>query len=578
MHPRHLAQRLGQIFCLLTVLCAWLSYAASATAQVHRDIVSPNATISGEITRLKQLPSEIRKRQCASPSCSFEIPSIALKLSTPGLKNLPLSFDRVIDPRLTIRETNNQTLNDSLTRPLLLRGIAKSRHARVRGESSTTPIAGTLYLSDTHPTLEIALQNKRRGASLNRVMRIRVPLSNRSNSLLPARANTISSFAFSGMTCGTQDSHKDTTAYHQPPPGTAVRFQETLNALYMATDFDSAWMTSTGCSSPSACNNQILSILNQASVFYEQQLGVTLNIARQYGPTTFSSTTDSSQLLYDFRAHNNDHRSATYHNGSNTGDNLVDLYQLFTGRRMDLKVVGIAFTGVLCDNASSAAAHMVVSHKSDSADPVITAHEIGHTLNASHTTSGIMTAVLGNNLPSNFSSFSLAEMNGYYASYGNECRGGTAQGAPGGSAPGNNTSPPPTPDDNAPNPVPETMKLTVTKRGKDLYTIKTTVSMFRRGCVVSVRAGTSEADAETGTIIVRNTPRSETIVKKGRLNASIATTSPSAATVYLTSDYECPGKDLIEVSPFVAISPNTGAQSSRKVSRRAWINLLNKAF
>jgi len=246
---------------------------------------------------------------------------------------------------------------------------------------------------------------------------------------------------------------------------------------------------------------------------------------------------------------------------------------------MDQKVVGIAFTGVMCDNASSAASHMIVSHKSNTADPVIAAHEIGHTLNASHTSSGIMTAVLTSALPSSFSSLSVAEMNSYYAAYRSECRGGTGAGSPGSSTPGDpSTSPGAPPDDGDPSPVPETMKLSVTKRGKDSYTVKTTVSVFRRGCIVSVRAGTSEDDAETGTVVLRLSPRSETTMKRGRVAASIASSNSLGSTVYLTGDYECPGGELLEVSPFVSISPNTGAQSSRKISRRAWINLFNKAF
>jgi hypothetical protein len=189
-----------------------------------------------------------------------------------------------------------------------------------------------------------------------------------------------------------------------------------------------------------------------------------------------------------------------------------------------------------------------------------------------------MTAVLGSALPSSFNAQSLSEMSAYYTTYRGECRGGTGAGSPGSSTPGDTTPPAPTPGDGAPAPIPETMKLTVTKRGKDLYTIKTQVSVFQRGCAVSLRAGTSEDDAETGTIIVRYMPRSETTIRRGRVPASIASNDVSGSTVYVTADYECPGNELIEVSPFVSISPNIGARSSRKMSRRAWINLFNKAF
>lgn len=577
MRHRDRANRLDPILCAIAALIMLPAIAPATRAQSR--VLSSNATISGEIDRIKALPASIRSRRCPSRSCHFQIPAINLIVSVSGHKNVSVSFDRVIDPRFIIRETNNQSIDDSMTRPLLLRGTARLRHAGPSGETISIPVAATLYLSGTTPSVEITLRMKRpRPSSSTSGVTVRAPLAVPGASVVAARARTLSAFALQGLACGTRDlGHTPDEHYERENTG-SVTGQASYDVLYMGTDFDSAWMTAVGCSSATTCNNQIVGLLNQAAVFYEQQLGLTLEVARQYGPTVHSSSTDSSTLLYDFRAHNIDHRSDAIHDGGNSGENLIDLFQLFTGRKMDQKVVGIAFTGVMCDNASSAASHMVVSHKSDAADPVITAHEIGHTLNASHTTSGIMTAVLSSALPSSFSSFSVAEMNSYYATYRGECRGGTGSGSPGSPSPGDPSSSPGAPGDGAPSPVPETMKLAVTKRGKDSYTIKTKVSVFRRGCIVSVRAGSSEDDAETGTVVLRLSPRSETTVRKGKVPASIASSNSSGSTVYLTADYECPGNDLLEVSPFVSISPNTGLQSSRKISRRAWINLFNKAF
>jgi hypothetical protein len=577
MRHRNRVNRLDPILCALAALMMLLAMTTATRAQSR--VLSSNATISGAIEGVTALPVSIRSRRCASRRCHFQIPAINLTVSVAGHKNIAVSFDRVIDPRFIIRETNNQSIDDSLTRPLLLRGTARLRHAGPAGETVTTPVAAALYLSERTPSLEITLQIKRRSSSSSDgLVTVRAPLVQTHASFVVARARTLSSFALQGLSCGTRAPTHYTEEHHETEGSGSVKALATYDVLYMGTDFDSAWMTAVGCSSTSACHNKIVGLLNQAAVFYEQQLGLTLEVARQYGPTIHSSSPDSATLLYDFRAHNVDHRSDAIHNGFNSGENLIDLFQLFTGRKMDQKVVGIAFTGVMCDNASSAASHMVVSHKSDAADPVITAHEIGHTLNASHTTSGIMTAVLSSALPSSFNSLSVAEINSYYATYRSECRGGTGAGSPGSSTPGDPTSPPHAPGDNAPLPPPETMKLTVTKKGKDSYTIKTKVSVFRRGCVVSVRAGTSEDDAETGTVVLRLSPRSDTTLRKGRVPASIASSTPLGSTVYLTADYECPGNELLEVSPFMSISPNTGMQSSRKISRRAWINLFNKAF
>lgn len=564
---------LGALSALVTL------FVAPPVVHAAGRVLSSNATISGQLERVRALPATIHSRACRTRACAFRVPSIHLNVSVPGYKNVPVSLDRVIDPRFIVRTTDNQTLNDSSTRPLLLRGSAKLRHAGPFASTLTIPVAATLDISEKTPLLELTLRTGHpRTRSSAGFVTVRAHLADTPTSIVAARSRALSSFALDNLTCGTSALEHDTAEHHQLQSTGDARARASYDVLYMGTDFDSQWMTSVGCSSASACNNHILSVLNQASAFYEQQLGITFEVARQYGPTTHSSSTDSATLLYDFRAHNNDHRYDVIHNGTNVGDNLVDLFQLFTGRKMDQKVVGIAFTGVLCDNASSPVAHMVVSHKSSAADPVITAHEIGHTLNAGHTSSGIMTAVLSSALPSSFNSQSLAEINSYYAAYRSECRGGTGEGSPGSSNPADPTSPTPTPEDGAPNPTPETLKLTITKRGKDSYTVRTRVSVFRRGCAVSLRAGTTEDDAETGTIVFRHIPRSEKIVKRGKVSASIASSDTSGSTVYFTADYECPGNDLIEVSPFVSISPNSGGRASRKVSRRAWINLFNKAF
>ena len=347
----------------------------------------------------------------------------------------------------------------------------------------------------------------------------------------------------------------------------------------MATDFDNDWMSVTGCASPSACNNTILSLLNRTAVFYEQQLGLTLDIARQYGPTAHSSTTVASELLYDFRAYNTTHRSSVIHDGQNTGDNLVDLFQFFTGRTMDQQVVGIAFTGVMCDNFSSAAANMVVSHKSNAADPVITAHELGHTLNAHHTTSGIMAATLGGSLPTRFSSVSVDEMLSYYSTYKQDCRGGARKGtSPPSSLPDDTPTPDPSPGDDSPTSVPQTLQLRITQSGVDSYVIKTTVSTVLRGCFVSIRAGTSKQSAKSGTVLTRYNPLTSTTTQRGRVAARVAASDPKNATVYLRADYKCGGSQLIETSPTVSITPIKGANRAHLVSRRSWINLLNKAF
>jgi hypothetical protein len=220
---------------------------------------------------------------------------------------------------------------------------------------------------------------------------------------------------------------------------------------------------------------------------------------------------------------------------------------------------------------------MVVGRKSDTIDPVIAAHELGHTFDADHTPAGIMTAVLGSPLPTSFSEVSVREMSAHFDAYKFECRGGTSAGAP--QPPAASDDPPPaTPTPDMPPEVPTTLKLSVKKTGKNVYTIRTTVSSLRPECSVHVRAGEDEDDASTGTIITSYIPRSQTTSRRGIVNGSISAAKIADATVYLTAEYRCPNEEIVESSPFKRISPNSGKQSAPKVSRRKWINLLNKAL
>ena len=561
---------------LVTIVVAlFVSMFTCWAGHAQNRILAPNATITGDIGKLLPLRSTVRNTPCKSHRCRFKPHPLNLAIKVRGYNTLQVSLSEIRDPRFIVREFHNQSVSDVAGHPLLLRGTARIRHSGAHGETKILPVAGSLFFKDDATHLEIStFPHSRRGTPSQGLIIVRAPLSSEGSA--SARALRTSSFASRDMMCAT---HSPTSAEHsnETVADNQVTTQATYDVLYMATDFDPAWYSALGCQSTSDCNNKIVSLLNRTAVFYEQQLGITVEVARQYGPTSYSSTTSASDLLDNFRARNESNRSSVLHNGSNSGENLVDLFQLYTGRTMDEKVVGVAFTGVMCRDLASSASHMLVSHKSDTADPVITAHELGHTLNAGHSQSGIMTSVLTSNLPTSFSSVSVNEMSSHYGSYKYQCRGGARGGAPPPSAAPAET-PVATPIPNIPRPVPETLKLSIQKKGSNTYTVKTTVSSLRTGCYVRLRAGESEEKAATGTIITAYIPRSRTTSRKGYVNGSIAAANSADATVFLTAEYQCGSTQLLEYSPFVRISPNSGKRSSPKVTRQRWISLLNKAL
>ena len=576
MKPVHDIHTFSTQRTLTMVLVLFLSVLLSSVGHAQQRIVSPKATISGDLSKLMALRSQVRAAPCASHRCRFSTEPINLTLRVRGHTTLQISFREVRDPRFIHREHLNQSTADDAERPLLLRGSARIRHRGEHGETTTIPVAGTLFFTGDATYLEISLlKSSHRDRQSQGLLLVRAPLS--SQTTVSARALRSSPFAFRDMMCATE-SPTSTRHTEERVSNATFTSRAAYDTLYVATDFDAAWYSAMECQSSSDCNNKIISLVNRTALFYEQQLGITVVVARQYGPTNHSTTTNASDLLYDFRGFNESNRSSVLHDGMNSGENLVDLFQLYTGRTMSEKVVGVAFTGVMCRDAASTAAHMVVGHKSDTADPVIAAHELGHTLNAGHSASGIMTAVLSSNLPSSFSSVSVSEMIAHYNTYKFECRGGTSAGAPPSANPDPTPQASPTPTPSPPQPIPQTLKLSVTKKGTNTYTVKTTVSSLRTRCYVRVRAGESEEDASTGTVILSYIPRSRTTSRKGIVNGSIATTKRADAMVYITAEYQCPGDAALEYSPFVSISPNSGKRSSPKVTRRQWISLLDKAL
>jgi hypothetical protein len=349
----------------------------------------------------------------------------------------------------------------------------------------------------------------------------------------------------------------------------------TYNVIFVGTDFDPQFKSVMKCASADECNNKIVSIINQATTYYERQFGYTLEVARQYGPTTLTSSTDSSRNLNAFTNYNNAYRGDIVHTGTSSQPNQVDIFQLFTGKNLDDDVIGLAFLGVTCTNTASDASDMLVQHVASSFDPITTAHETGHTLNASHTSSGIMSPSLGNPLPTSFNAASRTEIGSYLSIYYGECRGGISEGSSsGGGTPGASPTPSGTPTSSAP----KSVGFSIKKQNRDTYTLKTTVSSLLSACSVKIKAATTSERAPRGTVITEFSPTTLTTRLRGRVGASISRTSGSSSLIHLYAEYSCENGSTAEASKTIIASPNSGARASRQVSAREWIKLLNKAF
>jgi len=171
-------------------------------------------------------------------------------------------------------------------------------------------------------------------------------------------------------------------------------------------------------SNETQARDAILTRLNNVDGIFSAQLGIEIQVESVEIAGALASrltgTTDSSDLLGELGQlrRGNDALSAT------------GLTHLFTGRDLDGKTAGIAYTLALCSPRYGASLTMV--HNSTALDALITAHEIAHVFGAPHdgaqkcaaTPQGeyIMTPTIDTSITS-FSQCSLDEINKVIDSY-----------------------------------------------------------------------------------------------------------------------------------------------------------------
>lgn len=154
-------------------------------------------------------------------------------------------------------------------------------------------------------------------------------------------------------------------------PGTSAGIAANLRELEIATEADLQWVTQAG--GASAANNEILSILNLVDGIYRRDLNLTVKVTYQHVWTTSDpySSVSPIALLDSFLAYWNTNYPVTQY--------PRDAAHLFTGKFTNQ---GIAYSGVVCLSPSYAYG---LSGRSATITHLITAHEIGHNLNAEHT-------------------------------------------------------------------------------------------------------------------------------------------------------------------------------------------------
>jgi hypothetical protein len=537
---------------------------SSAVAQVH------NARVVGDLRSLNKLLTTPIQPMCGLPSCPIEFKPVVLSLRSPHAAHLKivLTKAKISNPPMENEE------NDVAGRPILLRGKT------VPAPGSTglaRPVAATIFRDSQIPTLEIVVADSpQSSAKASRGLLVfRYKLTEAQGSArLNARVQASSSQAFAAKLCG---AHADDFDYQIKPLSSSsleAAAAPTYSVLYIGTDYDQFFAKSIKCSSTKACQNRILSIINQAAVLYERQLGYTLEVARQFGPTNHGRATRSESVIDGFQQYNFANRLQHVHTATNPSANQVDVFKLFTGRKMDDDVIGIAYVGTICQDSQSRFANAVVQHVSSTLNPITTAHEIGHTLSAQHVPDGIMRANLGSAPPTSFSTASVQTIISYLSQWYRECRQGVSKGVA-------NPTPTPTSSDSS-NPFPgkpKTLQLIVSSPSAQTVTVSTTVSAVTAGCSTRIRAAATSRRTPQASPILEVTQTEAGNSAVGAATFRVLPDKLRNVNVYFFADYSCPNGNTIEVSRTVRFNPNrvTGI-AKRARSKRAWIAALKQSL
>jgi hypothetical protein len=576
----------------LAIVAALIGLAGVASAQ---DDLRPNARVSGDFQSLDAFSRGIHTRTCTTSRCEY-LGNWRVQASFPGRVSGRVVFSKARFPRQIERFSNGAEENDLSTRPVFLRGTALLRHGRETAKR-TLRVAGAVLRDRGTYVLQLTLPSDRiKGLLPSRPIVFRVPLKAATNGArLNARAEHASSYAYQDLTCGEDrltlsSVSSAATAWSAPAVQPA-----TYSVIYVGTDFDTQYQTKLGCSTTS-CKNLIATTVDQAAVYYENQFGYTLEVAKQYGPNkSLGTSTDSAAALSTFRSYNNTNRLTA----------PVDFFQLYTGRSMQNGVIGLAYVGVTCQYKDYSS--LLIQHVSSVVNPVTAAHESGHTLNASHSTSGIMSATLSFPLPTSFSSDSVAQISSYLSAQYGGCIGGTSSSNPtptpvptstptatpttpggGGGGGGGGTGPTPTPTPthtpgggtggggggNAGGP-PVTLGLGVKENTAGDITITVKVTEIVDGCSVQLRAGSSISGAYNGTMIASFEPGDLSTTLTANIPYLVKPSRSAGATVFFGASYVCSDGTEQEVSLIKRLNANKVRRSKGVLSKTAWIRRLD---
>lgn len=439
-------------------------------------------------TRGSSLPADLlhsfpRAAQLATKSWRHLETPIRTHLRVHGMGKVLIDFDRV--------KRHQVNSSDPLT--VLLRGHSKGPHRRL-GRIVQRLTGSIVYLESGEQRLQFFLRRKG-GRAPVRFYHIM------SSTRRPGQAELrhAPSFALLNHPCGAALSGGLLSDDQSPDIGAAVS-ASSVSVTTIQTVADHLMAAEHG----SSTNSQIATYINEVDEIYVRDLDLSLDITAQtevdssVAPT---GITDSLTILENFNAYGLD-------NGY-TG--TADVHHLFTTRDMDESVIGLAYIGVICSREDLS--YSLTQDFHPAFTPVVVAHELGHNFGAEHSGSGIMTASLGEPLPTGFAAVSIAQIGSHVASYGSLCLDAA---------------------DSGPTAPAVTMTANLRKNGN--LRIVVGLASLGDGCTVTLRASRQRASVSSGSTVLSFTPSTLST----ELNVFMGRVSPSS-NVFVEAEHSCTG-------------------------------------
>ena len=196
--------------------------------------------------------------------------------------------------------------------------------------------------------------------------------------------------------------------------GTRESATSTLRVIEMATEADYAFVGELG--GAAQANNEILSILNIVEGSYESQLGLSFDVVFQHAwstPDPYDGTNASATLLSFKNFWNANYPTASVPR---------DLAHIWTSRS-NLTGLGTSYLNTVC-RAPTAAYGLSGRLNFGTVQYALSAHEIGHSLNANHVglaqgcDNTIMIPIVSNLTPLDFCQYSRSEIGNFVATSG----------------------------------------------------------------------------------------------------------------------------------------------------------------